>query len=72
MLFVFTAHSKLSGLFVNTFKYIAAIGVILITFKFTLLLARWYFKKPFSDEMNDCFIETDSESVCNIELVSNK
>lgn len=55
----------------NIIKYIAVIGVILITLKFTLSLIQWYFKKPINDEMNTHFIETDNVS-CNMELVSSK
>ncbi|VVC28456.1 Hypothetical protein CINCED_3A016241 [Cinara cedri] len=55
---------------VTIIKYIAAIGVIIITFKFTLSFIKWYFKKPSEDSMNMCFVETDEVDICSIELTS--
>ncbi|XP_060862750.1 mucin-3B-like [Metopolophium dirhodum] len=56
---------------ITIIKYIAALGVVLLTFKFTLSFILLRFNKPSSDEMGEHFIETDNESSCNMELTSN-
>lgn len=68
-----TENAKPSYTFdtVTIIKYIAALGVVLLTFKFTLSFILLRFKKPSSDEMGQGFIGTDNESYCNMELTSN-
>uniref|UniRef100_A0A2S2PKS9 Uncharacterized protein n=1 Tax=Schizaphis graminum TaxID=13262 RepID=A0A2S2PKS9_SCHGA len=56
---------------VTIIKYIAAISVVLLTFKFTLSFISSRFNKPSSDEMDEHFIETDTESSCNMELTNS-
>lgn len=72
LLFIENDESSHTNNTVSVIKYIAVISVILITFKYTFSLIKWYFKKPTNDEMNACFIETDTESYNNIELTSNR
>jgi len=56
---------------VTIIKYIAALSVVLLTFKFTMSFILSRFNKPSSDEMDERFIETDTESSCNMELTTN-
>jgi len=68
-----TENEKSSYAFdtVTIVKYIAVIGVVLLTFKFTLSFILLRFNKPTNDEMGERFIGTDVESFCNMELTSN-
>ncbi|XP_025196296.1 uncharacterized protein LOC112595351 [Melanaphis sacchari] len=53
-------------------KYIAVLSVVLLTFKFTLSFIMLRFnKRPLNDEMDERFIETDTESSCNMELMNS-
>jgi len=56
---------------VTIIKYIAALSVVLLTFKFTLSFILLRFNKPSNDEMDERFIGTDTESSCNMELTNS-
>lgn len=73
--FFFLEHPQsfsVSYYVVTVVKYLAAIGVILITFKYSFSFIKWYLKKPIDDDMNACFIKTENESLCNMELKSKR
>lgn len=74
MSFLFIENDKSSKGYnaTSVVQYFAAIIAILVTFKYTISFMKWYFKKPTNDEMNACFVETDTESCNNIELTSNR
>lgn len=74
MSFLFIENDKSSNAYNATgvIQYFAAIIVILVTFKYTISFIKWYTKKPTNDEMNACFVETDTESYNNMELTSNR
>lgn len=55
---------------VSILKFIVPIGIILVIFKFTMSYIKPHFKKSVSDEMNTCFVESDTEVSCNLELTA--